>query len=233
MRKNATHPALSLNLSVEEKAKLYQDLTSLETFYVTALQGYQTQLNALSNNAVPLQDLSPTTGIGITTAPIYGGTLAANNLPSINVLATSFSGSPVYNYTSSGSTHGTTVNTPVVNHAAALNATSGTVVQTATSSAVNAVRNWLVHMPGAVRDYVTGAGSAINPLPVAEENTFATSDRDALLSDVVATYLDLIEAAIEQIRTSAGDALSPAEKGNDRRTDETGRGSAEGRSSAE
>jgi hypothetical protein len=53
------------------------------------------------------------------------------------------------------------------------------------------IRSAILHAPGAVRDYLIGAGQFLNLFPVYSYETLQTSDREALTSDVVTTYVDL------------------------------------------
>jgi hypothetical protein len=58
------------------------------------------------------------------------------------------------------------------------------------------IRNAIVHAPGAVRDYLIGAGQSLNLFPVYSYETFQTSDREALTSDVVVSYRDVNQALV-------------------------------------
>ncbi len=83
----------------------------------------------------------------------------------------------------------------------AVNSTSASVTpsySTATSSAVNAttwigsvVGSLIAHAPGAIRDYVIGAGQSINLFPIYTYEIFETSDYDALRSDVAIVCGDI------------------------------------------
>jgi hypothetical protein len=82
-----------------------------------------------------------------------------------------------------------------------------------TARSGGSIANVISHLSSSVRDYLIGAGQAINPLPDVPYETFVASDRAALLDDAATVCSDFHQAIFRQISEAhaAGESVKNAD----------------------